>query len=77
MKSRWFGPECLIDTVLTTSHVCGSRKYSVRKRSATTIAYRPSGVKYRLYGSVTGRLFPRFPVNPSIGVSVLPLSLST
>ena len=34
--------------------MCGSRKSRRCRRSATTIANRPSGVKYRLYGSSTG-----------------------
>ena len=34
--------------------MCGSLKSSRFRRSATTIANLPSGVKYRLYGSATG-----------------------
>src|SRR5580704_10849371 len=52
--------------------VCGSRKSSRLCRSATTIAARPSGVKYRLYGSSTGMAVPGLPVLGSIGVK-LPL----
>src|ERR1700738_4622852 len=52
--------------------VCGSRKSSRLCRSATMIAARPSGVKYRLYGSSTGMAVPGLPVLGSIGVK-LPL----
>ena len=40
--------------VVRAANVCASRKSSRCSRSATTIAYRPSGVKYMLYGSSTG-----------------------
>src|SRR2546421_12830887 len=52
--------------------VCGSRKSRRLCRSATTIAARPSGVKYRLYGSSTGMAAPGLAVLGSIGVK-LPL----
>jgi hypothetical protein len=41
-------------------------------RSATTMAFVPSGVKYRLYGSVMGMLRVGRPVLGSISVRVLP-----
>ncbi len=40
------------------------------RASATTIADRPSGVKYMLYGSSTAMFFPGLPVAGSTGVSV-------
>ncbi len=42
-----------------------------------TTAYFPSGVKYRLYGSLTGTGVPNSPVAGLIGVSALPWSLFT
>src|SRR5436305_7824516 len=50
--------------------VCGSRKSRRLCRSATTIAARPSGVKYKLYGSSTGMAVPGLPVLGSIGVKL-------
>ena len=58
--------------------VCGSRKSSRLKASATTIASLPSGVKYMLYGSSTAIGLPGLPVCGSIGVrlpSVRPSAL--
>ena len=60
-----------------SANVCGSRKSRRASRSATTIAYRPSGVKYMLYGSVTGIRFPGLPVRGSIGVRLFPASFVT
>ena len=57
--------------------VCGWRKSSSRRPSATTIARRPSAVKYRLYGSGTGTRRPGRLVRGSIGVRLLPVSLVT
>jgi hypothetical protein len=45
--------------------------------SATTIARRPSAVKYRLYGSRTRTRRPGRAVRGSIGVRLLPVSLVT
>src|SRR4029077_2758251 len=45
--------------------------------SATTIAKRPSAVKYMLYGSSTGSRLPGRAVRGSIGVRLLPASLVT
>ena len=42
-----------------------------------TIAFVPSGEKYRLYGSSIGIGAPGLPVRGSIGVSVLPWLLFT
>src|SRR5215468_4840861 len=42
-----------------------------------TIAFVPSGEKYRLYGSSIGMSVPGLPLRGSIGVSVLPLLLFT
>ena len=50
--------------------VCGSRKSSRLRASATLIADLPSGVKYMLYGSSTTTDAPGLPVFGSIGVSV-------
>src|SRR5215472_9871464 len=50
--------------------VLGSRKSSRLSASATTMAERPSGVKYMLYGSSTATAGPGLPVTGSIGVSV-------
>src|SRR5882672_2017452 len=50
--------------------VCGSRKSSRLRASATTIADEPSGEKYMLYGSSTSTALPGLPVFGSIGVSV-------
>ena len=58
--------------------VFGSRKSSRLRASATTIAERPSGVKYMLYGSSTGIALPGLPVSGSTGVrlpSVRPSAL--
>jgi hypothetical protein len=49
--------------------VCGSRKSSRLRASATMIAERPSGVKYMLYGLSTSTGGPGRPVIGSIGVS--------
>ncbi len=57
--------------------MCASRKSRRWSRSATTIAKRPSGVKYMLYGSSTGIGFPGLPVCGSIGVTLFPTSFST
>jgi hypothetical protein len=42
-----------------------------------TMAFVPSGEKYRLYGSAIGMVAPGFPVRGSIWVSVLPWLLFT
>ena len=57
-------------------HLPGVRvvEHELPRRSATEIADRPSGVKYRLYGSVTGIGCPGGPVRGSNGVSWLPVS---
>src|SRR5215831_14149062 len=52
--------------------VCGLRKSIRDSASATTIAFLPSGVKYRLYGSATGTGGPGLPVFGLIGVRLLP-----
>ena len=54
---------------LSTAIVCGSRKSSRLRASATMIADLPSGVKYMLYGSSTLIGSPGLPVCGSIGVS--------
>src|SRR5205807_7543166 len=53
VKSRWSTPGQGIDTLLISLNVVGSRKSRRLLSSATTTALVPSGVKYRLYGSVT------------------------
>src|SRR3954470_1529541 len=58
-------------------HAVRPRKSSSRRASATTIARRPSAVKYRLYGSDTGTGRPGRPLRGSIGVRLLPRSLVT
>src|SRR5262249_51432717 len=55
---------------LWSAIVFGSRKSRRLSASATTIADRPSGVKYMLYGSSTATAGPGLPVSGSIGVSV-------
>ena len=63
----------LVPTALVSALVA-QREFA----SATTMAYAPSGVKYMLYGSITGILAPaRLPVTGSIGVTVLASLLST
>ena len=58
-----------------TTKVWGSVNSSVFSASATTMAKAPSGVKYMLYGSLTGMFGPaRLPVFGSIGVSEFPPS---
>jgi hypothetical protein len=55
--------------------VCGSRNASVCWASSTTIAWRPSGVKFMLYGLATGIFGPaRRPVLGLIDVRLLPIS---
>src|SRR2546430_4943049 len=76
-KSAWLTPSQCTGTVLTTAIVCGSRKTIWCRRSAITTAYRPSGVKYRLYGSSTFTGAPNAPVAASIGVSQPLVSLLT
>src|SRR5215475_14112795 len=55
---------------LCSAIVFGSRKSSRLSASATTMAERPSGVKYMLYGSSTATGGPGLPVSGSIGASV-------
>src|SRR5262245_27964598 len=58
--------------------VWGSRKSRRLRASATTMADRPSGAKYMLYGSSTATGRPGFPVVGSMGVrlpSVRPSAL--
>ena len=50
-------------------HGLASRKSMRFSRSAITIAYLPSGVKYMLYGSSTWIVYPVLPVAGSIMVS--------
>ena len=57
--------------------MCGSRKSSRACCSATTMAARPSGVKYRLYGSFTGIAAPTAPVRALIGTTASLLFSST
>src|SRR5271157_5191994 len=72
-KSEWLMPrQSGVLMVYLKAMVCGSRRSSRRSASATTMADFPSGVKYRLYGSITGTSFPRLPVLGSMGVR-LPL----
>src|SRR5271157_659981 len=72
-KSEWLMPrQSGVLMVYLNAMVCGSRRSSRRSASATTIADLPSGVKYKLYGSITGTFFPGLPVLGSIGVR-LPL----
>ena len=73
----WSTPRHGTFNALCSLNVCGSRKSSRANRSATTIAYFPSGVKYMLYGSVTGIGVPGVPVRASIGVSESPRSFVT
>src|SRR3954466_14628662 len=74
-KSTWLTPEHVTGTESFTRNVCGSVKFRRFSDSATTMAYRPSGVKYMLYGSATGMFGPsRFPVVGLIGVRLLPPS---
>ena len=54
----WSTPEHGTCSEWCSLNVCASRKSSRWSRSATTIAYRPSGVKYMLYGSSTGIVRP-------------------
>src|SRR5690349_19541133 len=76
-KSTWLTPSQLTFTVFSTAMVCASRNTIWCAASDITTAYFPSGVKYRLYGSLTGIGAPNFPVAGSIGVSALPRSLLT
>ena len=55
----------------------GSRKSIRRRFSAMTIAYLPSGVKYKLYGSSTRTGAPLSPVSGSIGVRLFPELFAT
>src|SRR5512133_1924050 len=72
-KSAWLMPGHSGVGIENSSFiVCGSRKSRRSWASATTIAYLPSGEKYRLYGSSTGTAGPGLPVFGSIGVR-LPL----
>ena len=77
VKSMWFGYRHGSGTRLMSLNVCGSRKSRLESSSGTTIALVPSGVKYRLYGSVTEIGVPGCPVRGSIGVSAFPRSLFT
>src|SRR5437773_12121485 len=70
-------PRQSVRTDWTSFMVRGSRKSNRSRRSATTIAYRPSGVKYMLYGSSTWMSAPSLPVSGSIGVRVFELLLRT
>src|SRR6266566_9378014 len=73
----WSTPEHGTGREWCSLNVCASRKSSRSRRSATTIAYRPSGVKYMLYGSSTWMSAPSLPVSGSIGVRVFELLLRT
>ena len=74
----WSMPaHCGVCSEWCSAIVCGSRKSSWRWASATTIAHRPSGVKYMLYGSSAAIGFPGRPVRGSIGVRLLERSLVT
>ena len=71
VKSAWLMPSHPgTSSELMCAIVCGSRKSSRLRASATLIAYLPSGVKYMLYGSSTVTDCPGLPVFGSIGVSV-------
>src|SRR3954466_4882145 len=70
-------PRQAVCTDCTSFIVEGSRKSSRSRRSATMIAYFPSGVKYMLYGSSTCTGEPSLPVSGSIGINVLDSLLST
>src|SRR5690348_15632465 len=61
-------PHCGTSSEPCNAIVFGSRKSSRFNASATTIANRPSGVKYMLYGSSTAIGLPGLPVFGSIGV---------
>src|SRR4051812_13970897 len=76
-KSAWFTPKHCAGTRVWTFIVCGSRNTIWRSLEAITTADLPSGVKYRLYGSLTGTAFPNFPVLGLIGVRESPSSLFT
>src|SRR5437867_3776470 len=76
-KSRWSTPGHGMDTCLSSRHVCGSRNSIRLSYSATTMAFDPSGVKYRLYGLATGIERPRFPVLGSMTWSRSLPALST
>src|SRR5690242_16243581 len=76
-KSAWLTPAQRAGTALTWRIVWASRKTSSRSADAITTAYRPSGVKYRLYGSCTRTGRPTRPVPGSIGVRLSPRSLLT
>src|SRR5215467_14890932 len=69
-KSAWLTPEQGTRSVARTAMECGSRNTISCCASAITTAYRPSGVKYRLYGSCTGTGLPKRPVTGSIGKPV-------
>ena len=72
----WSTPPQCTGSAFCSANVCGSRNASVCWASSTTIACRPSGVKYMLYGSATGMFGPaRLPVSGLIGVRLLPRSL--
>src|ERR1700737_2805475 len=74
----WSTPlHCGVGSEWCSAIVWASRKSSWRRASATTIAQRPSGVKYMLYGSSTGIGLPGRAVRGSIGVRLLPSSLVT
>ena len=78
VKSAWLTPAHIgTESSWRSRIVCASRKSIRRRCSAITTAYRPSGVKYRLYGSSTGIVRPGFPVTGSIAVRLLPMSLLT
>ena len=78
-KSAWLMPaHCGTASDDCSAIVCGSRKSSRLSASATTMAERPSGEKYMLYGSSTATALPALPVAGSIGVrlpSVRPSAL--
>ncbi len=71
VKSAWLTPaQSGTWTEVCSCIVCGSRKSSRFRASATLMADLPSGVKYMLYGSSTATGCPGLPVVGSIGVSV-------
>ena len=74
-KSAWFTPAQPTGRTWRTAMVCGSPKTICRRVSAITTAYRPSGVKYTLYGSSTGTGLPNVPVAGLIGVNEFPVLL--
>src|SRR4051794_7739756 len=77
VKSAWSTPRHGTGSAWRRRIECGSTKSRRASRSATTIAYLPSGVKYMLYGSATGIVRPNFPVLGLIVVTLLPSSFST